>query len=592
MVNLITDLVWIDQNIQNIDAKENISFLNEKIKNFGIKVARFIDVNSGIQYISNIAYKLVLIIVSGNDFPLYCEILKKYINVLTSIPKTIIFTLDKNKFKEYCPIKEKIGNEFYNIVEVAYSLPDIEKFLEKYLKIKSSTKIIKEIDKPDNYDECYSFEYIKEDSQLIYPSIYNEIISNKEINSKEFDSFNNFLNSNFGESIFKLIEPLKINNKIPSEILSKFYVYAYTLETPFYYNLNRDLMLFKGEKYYPFIKTLYQGMNYYHFKDIKSKLYRRARMSESEINKLKQALKNKDKYNKDIKIPKILFYSRTFLSFSKRKEVAMGFNGNVLLELQLDYLNLDEIQSNSNIKKFSRFSEEEEILFYPFSSFSIENMTEENGLIKIVLVSLGKYKEETKKVFDKYKNKDFKSFQKQASNTDFYKMINKTNYIKPIDALQISYTKITEKPFNKKEVEEFINEKFDKEKFKIGTETKEIREEDVQYEEREDPEKNNDKEKPIKKGSKIQTGIGIAGYIGGGILSFFVPVVGIPLVVSGFANIIAGAARGKGNGKQKRKVIKRREYMVYYDKFTDGTSEESYRKLIKEETIYGNWENC
>ena len=389
---------------------------------------------------------------------------------------------------------------------------------------------------------------------------------------------------------------MKINNKIPPEILSKFYVYAYTLETPFYYNLNRDLMLFKGEKYYPFIKTLYQGMDYYHFKDLKSKLYRRARMSESEINKLKKVFENKNKCNENdsenIKIPKILFYSRAFLSFSKRKEVAMGFNGNVLLELQLDYLNLNDIQSNSNIKKFSRFSEEEEILFYPFSSFSIENMTEENGLIKIVLVSLGKYKEGTKKVFDKYKNKDFKNFQKQASNTDFYKMINKAKYIKPIDALQISYTKITEKPFNKKEVEEFINENFDKEKFKIRTETKEIKEEDVQYEEREDPEKNNDEEKSKKKGSKIQAGIGIAGYIGGGILSMFAPPVGIPLIVGGIISAIAGIKGATRKGKQKRKVIKRREYMVYYDIFTDGTSKESYRKLLKEETIYGNWENC
>ena len=389
---------------------------------------------------------------------------------------------------------------------------------------------------------------------------------------------------------------MKINNKIPPEILSKFYVYAYTLETPFYYNLNRDLMLFKGENYYPFIKTLYQGMDYYHFKDIKSKLYRRTRMSESEINKLKKALENKNKYNENdcanIKIPKILFYSRAFLSFSKRKDVAMGFNGNVLLELQLDYLNLNDIQSNSNIKKFSRFSEEEEILFYPFSSFSIENMTEENGLIKIVLVSLGKYKEETKKVFDKYKHIDFKSFQKKASNTDFYKMINKTKYIKPIDALQISYTKITEKPFDKKEVEEFINENFDKEKFKITTETKEIKEEDVQYEEREDPEANNGEEESKKKGSKIQTGIGIAYSIGGSILSIFVPVVGIPLAIGGAINAFVGAKGASRKGKQKRKVIKRREYMVYYDIFTDGTRKESYRKFLKEETIYGSWENC
>ena len=80
-------------------------------------------------------------------------------------------------------------------------------------------------------------------------------------------------------------------------------------------------------------------------------------------------------------------------------------------------------------------------------------------------------------------------------------MINKTKYIKPIDAVKISYTRITEKPFDKKEVEEFINENFDKEKFKIDTETKEIKEEDVPYEEREDPEKYNDEEKANKKRS-------------------------------------------------------------------------------------------
>lgn len=40
-------------------------------------------------------------------------------------------------------------------------------------------------------------------------------------------------------------------------------------------------------------------------------------------------------------------------------------------------------------------------------------MIEENGLIKIVLVSLGKYKEETKKVFENIKIKILKAFKRK-----------------------------------------------------------------------------------------------------------------------------------------------------------------------------------
>ena len=62
----------------------------------------------------------------------------------------------------------------------------------------------------------------------------------------------------------------------------------------------------------------------------------------------------------------MLFYSRAFLSFSKKKEIAMGFNGNVLLELQLNHLNINDIHSNACIEKFSEYSNEEEVLFYPY----------------------------------------------------------------------------------------------------------------------------------------------------------------------------------------------------------------------------------
>lgn len=182
-MTLIEDLVWINE---SVGSKENISFINKIKDEFKIKIASFCDVESGIKYISNcITFKLVIIIVSGKLFPLYLETIKKYINNLTSIPITIILTSNKKQYKEQCACKEEIGDEFYDMGGVADSFQDIKKFLKKYLMIKPSINKNKQIDRPTNYDECYSFEYIKEDSQLIYPSIYNEIISKKKLTQKK-----------------------------------------------------------------------------------------------------------------------------------------------------------------------------------------------------------------------------------------------------------------------------------------------------------------------------------------------------------------------------------------------------------------------
>ena len=56
------------------------------------------------------------------------ETITKYINDLTSIPITIIFTLDKKKYKEFSTNKEEIGDEFYNLGGVADSFQDIKEF--------------------------------------------------------------------------------------------------------------------------------------------------------------------------------------------------------------------------------------------------------------------------------------------------------------------------------------------------------------------------------------------------------------------------------------------------------------------------------
>ena len=353
---LIKDLVWIDQIIDNEENKGYIKIMKEK---YSINCIQFKDVESAFHYIINsLKYKVIALMVSGRLFSSYAKALDKYKSKLTTVPLTIIFTSSVSKFKNYCDCKEKIEDSFYNPGGVHDSFGPVEQYLKQLMKTEIPKIPCNPKDNPTNYQNCYSFEYIKNSSQLIYPYLYNDIISNKETSDSEIYNFNHFLVEKFGSQMSDLIEPLTMSKKVPPEILSKFYVRAYSLETPFYRNLNWDLMLLNGDNYFPFIKTLYKGMGDYCFKDLSVSLYRGARMSENELNKMMEVLNQKENYDNKIDkvieftktysdinffykkniIPKILFYSRCFLSFSRNLSVANGFSGNVLLELHLDYL--------------------------------------------------------------------------------------------------------------------------------------------------------------------------------------------------------------------------------------------------------------
>ena len=462
---LIHDLIWIDKIIDNNENQGYIKIMKDK---YNIECKQFKDVESAFQYMMNsLKFKVIALMVSGSFFPTYIEAFDKYKNKLTTIPLTIIFTSSISKVKAQYKYKDRLEDPFYNPGGVHVSFGPVEEYIKKLMKTEIPKIPCNPKDNPTNYEKCYSFEYVKNSSQLIYPYLYNDIISNKEITDNEIYNFNYLLVEKFGNTMSNLIEPLTICKKIPSEILSKFYVYAYSLETPFYRNLNWDLMMLNGDNYYPFIKTLYKGMGDYCFKDLSVRLYRGAKMSNDELNKMMEVLNQKETYDNKIDkviqftktysdinfidkkniIPKILFYSRCFLSFSRNLSVANGFSGNVLLELHLDYLDLNEIQSNSDISKFSAYSSEEEIVFYPFSSFSIEKIYKENGKTKIILECLGKYKNTIEDAINKYKN-EFGSFENQISYSNFYNDVKNSKFLKLEDCLQVVYTKITGKPLS------------------------------------------------------------------------------------------------------------------------------------------------
>ena len=306
---LVKVLVWIDQIIDNDENKGYIEIMK---KDFNIDCIQFKSVESGLQYIMNsLKFQVIALMVSGRLFSSYANALDNYISKLTTVPITIIFTGSVSRFKKYCECKEKIEHPFYNPGGVTDTFGPVKEFLQKFMKTEIPKIPINSKGNPTSYENCYSFEYIKNSSQLIYPYLYNDIISNKKMTDDEIHKFNYFLVEKFGDQMSDLIEPLTITKEVPSQILSKFYVRAYSLETPFYRNLNWDLMQLNGDNYFPFIKTLYQGMGDYCFKDISVILYRGAIMSEDELNKMTEVLNKKENF--DIKLNKVIEYSKSYV---------------------------------------------------------------------------------------------------------------------------------------------------------------------------------------------------------------------------------------------------------------------------------------
>ena len=94
--------------------------------------------------------------------------------------------------------------------------------------------------------------------------------------------------------------------------------------------------------------------------------------------------------------------------------------------------------------------------------------------------------------------------------------------------------------------------------------------------------------------AKVSNQVGLGTLIGGSILSFIFPPLGIPLAISG--GITSGVSQNFEHQKfiknQKRKITKIKEFSIKYNIFSDGTREQISRTFVKEECFYGNWEDC
>ena len=169
-----------------------------------------------------------------------------------------------------------------------------------------------------------------------------------------------------------ILNSLKSVSDIPIELLCKYYTRIYTdHDSYFFSDINKDLRENKKNNYLSYIKVLYEGVKLKSLPLSNDKiLYHGSILLNKEIEKIKNYLNNRIE-----NLPGAIIFSKSFLSFSKDKNIArylLNLNENknkefskVLFILEKDD-NIDySLSTHVDIEELSYF-DEKEVLFLPF----------------------------------------------------------------------------------------------------------------------------------------------------------------------------------------------------------------------------------
>ena len=415
-------IIWIGKNIFD---KKNESNSNKSEKNFYIQTSSservmknnkirseydlkfYKRINEAIDFIKKLRFNDTIIVVNGDMLDNFISEFKNNINEIYVIPKIIIFKKEEGfllslfhkilKFLCFCR-KKQIIEKFYCSEQIYSSFDDIisyfdylikeKKFYDDKYKINNKNKIFLK-------DVKYIFDPVRNKKDLILPLFYNillDISETKKNNAFIKSMYQEYSNNSKYNKLLKQI--LNITVDIPLELLSKYYARMYTFEGDFYKKMKDALLSDNNEDnvfYQPYIKTLYEGARSGALKSfIGKKLYSAQLLSDKEIQELMNYKKNR-KAN----LPMSIIFSKAFISFSKSKEVAEKFfryGKNTFLTIE-DAKREYYLFTHADIEELSIYQNEKEVLFFPFSSFGIDDIeyNEKDKRYEIKLIYLGRY---------------------------------------------------------------------------------------------------------------------------------------------------------------------------------------------------------
>ena len=438
-------IFWLDKNIKNAQNQKYLKILEKEFPKPKYTISTFDSVKSTISYLENkkedYDFTFIYFIVSGRKAE---KFFNKY-NLLTKttiIAATIVFCANK-KLHSSKPYANDLylnpGGVVTHIKEVIdYIKSSNDKLWNNLTNLKENDFALPE--EKNTFGD--TFKYANNLSDITLPIILIEIIKKNLISDIDIINFKKFIFAKYPEKkeIIKLVKPsLEKNVYIPLKKRAKFLLRLYTLNTDFYRNLDKYLTNYDGFGFYKvFILILFNSIQSKNFKSyVKGKLYRRALMSNSEMNEIIRLfeIKKQDINNKN-EISSILYYSKPFLSFTKDKSQIYKF-ANIIQPntVRITFIinppkHKDKIYySNIDIDelKLSRYKTEKEVLFLPLSCFEIEKY-----------VKTGDFDYEiTLNYLDKY----------------YSQLENKINIMKEEKEMQDFYEKVLESSFSERVIE-------------------------------------------------------------------------------------------------------------------------------------------
>ena len=390
---VLPNIIWLDQ---NCFGDETMGYISE-LRFLGYyNINCFKTINESIEYLKKIKFQDTIIIVSGSLYIPFIKEFKAHLNEICVIPKIIIFTANIKEFIQNNAKDLNNINPYYLKGGLHTNFQEIKNFILNQSNGKKN--VFKRKDEGD-----LIFEYIDCQEKLALPTLYKtliEVTPNDKIEEFTQNLYNKYSKN---QKIEELLEPILSMSGIPNELLSKYYTRIYTIESPFYYDLNKELRKNnnRDNEYLPFIKVLYEGVKLESLSlPTKQTLYRGSSVADSEIKKIYDFIKMK-KPN----LPAGIVFSKSFLSFTKAKSIAENFlekqtpkgDGNVKQSKILFILesedNIDySLSTHADIEQLADDPREREVLFFPFSSFEIKeiNWNEDKKRYEIKLLYLGK----------------------------------------------------------------------------------------------------------------------------------------------------------------------------------------------------------
>ena len=404
-------LIWMDPNISD---EENEYY--QKMLKVCIPESYFFDnVDNGIEQLKLVYFKYTVIILSCQFYDYFYTRFQNNLKHFYSLSKVYIFTSEGNKYL--------VNEGLYNYQRKIYYIDELINEINKpHLIELQENSIQSELYNINEMYECkvqeLTFDIVNQLEDMIFPIFFKNIITDFDYKEQKKFQENVYKDYSSNENVKDLLLPIFDYKSIPIELLSKIYARLYTIDSDFYFQLNSKLKEGYGKEYIPFIKCLYEGINSKTLNSYFSKqLYRGSNIEKSEFDRLNKIIKNKNNF------PKLIVFSRAFLSFSEDISVALQFINKkkncyeILYEIEKPKSQLDiSLCSNADIGKITFFNDEKEILFFPGSIFEVINIEEKERIKKIKLCYLGKYKKQIK---IKYLHNN--CFQYMNSNTKFYK---------------------------------------------------------------------------------------------------------------------------------------------------------------------------